>query len=143
MNEICLEKVTFNDVDARKLSAVDHPNTILFYQALGVGLVMIVPGIYFWVWPTPYEWFLLGALGLVSYLAQRGNIYAYKWGEASVMASLDYVRLIYATLFGFLIFGSFPDLGTWLGAGIIVAASLFTVYREFRRKKRLQYSAIE
>jgi drug/metabolite transporter (DMT)-like permease len=119
----------------RILSRTDQPKTILGYQAFGVGLVMLIPGIYYWQWPTVNEWILLGLLGLVSYFAQKGNIYAYKWGEASMLASLDYVRLLYATLFGYLIFDSFPGIGTWVGAGIIVAASIFTVHREAKRRK--------
>lgn len=119
----------------RILAQTDRPKTILSFQALGVGLLMVVPGIYYWQWPTLNEWLLLGVLGLVSYFAQKGNIYAYKWGEASMLASLDYVRLLYATLFGYLIFDSFPSISTWIGAGIIVAAAIFTVHREAKRRK--------
>lgn len=121
-------------ITLRILTRTDQPKTILSFQALGVGLVMVIPGIYYWQWPTVNEWILLGVLGLVSYFAQKGNIYAYKWGEASMLASLDYVRLLYATLFGYLIFDSFPGIGTWVGAGIIVAAAIFTVHREGKRK---------
>jgi len=46
------------------------------------------------------------------------------------VVALDYVRLLYATLFGLLVFDTFPDAATWIGAGIIVAASIFTIYRE-------------
>jgi drug/metabolite transporter (DMT)-like permease len=118
----------------RLLSRTDHPNTTLSYQALGVGIIMLVPGIYFWVWPTPEEWGLLIALGVVSYFAQKANIYAYKWGEASLLASLDYARLLYATLWGFLFFGTFPNAMTWTGAGIVITASVFMIYREARKK---------
>ena len=121
----------------RLLTRTDQPNTIITYQALGIGLAMLGPGLYFWKSPTLLEWLLLGALGIVSYFSQKFNIYAYKWGEASMLASLDYVRLIYATLFGYLIFNSFPGVNTWVGAGLIVSAAIYTVYRESRRKKNL------
>ena len=114
----------------RLLARTDQPNTIMVYQALGVGIAILVPGIYFWQWPTSTEWMLILALAVVSFIAQKGNVHAYKWGEASVLASLDYVRLLYATLFGLLVFDTFPDAATWIGAGIIVAASIFTIYRE-------------
>lgn len=124
----------------RLLSRTERPVTILSWQAFGVGLAMIVPGIYFWQWPTMTEWILLIAMGGVSYLAQMANINAYKFGEASVLASLDYVRLLYATLFGWLLFGSLPGWNTWLGAGVIVAASLYTIWRESQRKQSLTRS---
>ena len=114
----------------RKLSETDQPITTLSYQAFTVGLVVAVPAIYFWQWPTVFEWGLLIAIGIVSYGAQMLNIYAYSWGEASVLASLDYVRLLYATFFGWLVFNTLPGPFTWIGAFVIIAASIYTVQRE-------------
>ena len=119
----------------RLLSRSDSTNTILTYGALGVGVVMILPGIYFWQEPTTPEWLLLVAVGVVSYFAQKCNIFAYKHGEASLLASLDYVRLLWATLFGYLIFDQFPGGSVWLGATIVVAAAIFMIYRETQRKR--------
>jgi drug/metabolite transporter (DMT)-like permease len=121
----------------RLLSRSDSPDTIMIYAALGVGVVMILPGIYFWQEPTALEWLLLIAVSVVSYFAQKCNIFAYKHGEASLLASLDYVRLLWATLFGFLIFEQFPDGSIWLGAATVIAASIFMIYRETQRKRGL------
>ncbi|MCH8106250.1 MAG: DMT family transporter [Proteobacteria bacterium] len=125
----------------RLLSRSDSTDTIMTYGALGVGLVMIVPGIYFWQPPTSTEWYLLAAVAVVSYFGQRCNIFAYKHGEASLLASLDYVRLLWATLFGFLVFGHLPGVPTWIGASIVIAAAIFTIYREMRRKSGLTTAA--
>lgn len=119
----------------RLLSRIDSANTIMTYGALGVGVVMLIPGVYFWQRPTATEWFLLVSIAVVSYFAQKCNIFAYKYGEASLLASLDYVRLLWATLFGFLIFDQFPSLSTWFGAAIVIAAAIFMIYRETRRKR--------
>ena len=119
----------------RLLSRSDGAVTIMTYGSFGVGLVMIVPGIYFWQPPTAAEWLLLAAVGVISYFGQKCNIFAYKHGEASLLASLDYVRLLWATLFGFLVFGQFPGLSTWFGSAIVIAAAIFTIYREARRKR--------
>ncbi len=121
----------------RLLSRSDSPNTILAYQAIGVGLIMAIPAWLQWVPPTAFEWGLLIAIGIVSFFAQKANIYAFSYGEASLLASLDYVRLIYATLFGWLLFSELPGLSTWIGAGIIVVASIYMVQYESRRKHRL------
>jgi drug/metabolite transporter (DMT)-like permease len=119
----------------RLLSRSDSAATIMTYGALGVGIVMTIPGIYYWQQPTRMEWMLLAAVAVVSYYGQKCNIFAYKHGEASLLASLDYLRLLWATLFGFLVFDQFPGLPTWIGAGIVVAAAIFTIYRETRRKR--------
>ena len=119
----------------RLLSRSDSAVTIMSYGSLGVGVVMVLPGIYFWQAPTSREWFLIAALGVVSYFGQKCNIFAYKHGEASLLASLDYVRLLWATAFGFLVFNQFPGLSTWFGAAIVIAAAIFTIYREAWRKR--------
>lgn len=121
----------------RLLSRTDAPSTILAFQAVGVGLIMAIPAFIQWVPPTPIEWVLLAGIGVVSYYSQKANIYAFSYGEASLLASLDYVRLIYATLFGWLLFSELPGISTWVGAGIIVSASIYTVHRESRRMQSL------
>lgn len=121
----------------RLLSRTEAPSTILAFQAIGVGLFMAIPAYLQWVVPTPVEWLLLAGIGVVSYFAQKANIYAYSYGEASLLASLDYIRLIYATLFGWLLFSELPSVSTWIGACIIIGASIYTVHRESRRKQRL------
>ncbi len=124
----------------RLLSRSDQPVTILTYQAIFIGIVMIIPAYWYWIPPTSYEWGLLVAIGLTSYGGQMLNIHAYKWGEASVLASLDYVRLLYATLFGYLLFSTLPGTYTWIGAIIIVGASIYTVQRERVNKQTLSRS---
>ena len=117
----------------RILSQHDSADTIMTWSALGIGIAMAIPGIYYWQPPTTFEWGLLAVLAVVSYFGQRCNIFAFKHGEASLLASLDYVRLLWATLFGFLVFGHFPGVPTWVGASIVITAAVFTIYRETRR----------
>lgn len=118
----------------RVLAQIDQPVTILTYQALGVGLLMIAPAAWFWIWPTPMEWALLIGIGVLSAIAQYLNILAMKAGEASAMAPLEYTRLIFATVLGFWLFAEWPEPRVWVGAGIIIAAALFVLHRERRVK---------
>ena len=119
----------------RILSQKDSADTIMTWSALGIGIVMAIPGIYYWQPPTMLEWGLLVALAVVSYFGQRCNIFAFKHGEASLLASLDYVRLLWATLLGYLVFGHFPGVPTWVGASIVISAAIFVIYRETQRKR--------
>ena len=121
----------------RRLSRTDSNITILTFQAVFVGLAMMVPAAIFWVWPTPSEWALVGLLGVLSFAGQWLNIQAYRVGEASVMAVLDYARLLYATVLGWLFFQAFPDAWTWTGAAIVVAAAIYIVHREATRRQRI------
>lgn len=122
----------------RLLSRTEKPATILIYQAFGVGIVMAIPGIYYWQPPTLTQWLILIAIGVTGYWSQMSNILAYKLGEASLLAPLEYTRLIYATLIGIAVFGDYPGKATILGAVIVVAASAYTIHRESKLKKQKQ-----
>lgn len=125
----------------RILTRTDPPVTILTYQAFGVGLIMFVPALLTWQAPNLQQWLLLILVGIVSWAAQLANIKGYKAGEATAIASLDYTRLLYATIFGALIFNEWPSAETLIGAGIIIAASIYTVRREAKRGRELARAA--
>jgi drug/metabolite transporter (DMT)-like permease len=57
---------------------------------------------------------------------------AFSVGEASAVGPSEYIRLIYAAVFGYFIFSETPDLWTIVGATIIVGAALFIARDEAR-----------
>jgi drug/metabolite transporter (DMT)-like permease len=120
----------------RTIAQIDKPVTILSYQAIGVGVLMIPPTIWFWQMPTLSDLALIIAIGVVSSIGQLCNIQAFKAGEASAIAPLDYVRLIYALIFGFLIFNEWPEPRVFVGAAIIVSAAVYTLHRERIRGRK-------
>lgn len=124
----------------RILTRTDSPETIMTYGSLGVGAVMLIPGIYFWQELNRTEYALIALVTVVSFYGQKLNIHAYKNGEASMLASLDYLRLIWATFFGFLFFNQLPGIWTWVGAAIVIASAIFMIYREAIRKQQLASS---
>ncbi len=121
----------------RLLSRTEKPATILLYQAVGVAIVMAGPAFYYWQPPTLIEWGLMIMIGVTGWISQLANIYAYKFGEASLLAPIEYTRLLYATLIGIFIFGEFPDSATIAGALIVVLASAYTIQREYKLKGRV------
>ena len=116
----------------RILARVDQPVTILTYQAVGVGILMIPPTIWFWQTPTWFELGILVAIGAISAVAQYINILAFKAGEASALAPLEYTRLLFATILGLWLFAEWPEPRVWLGAAIIIVAALYMMNRERR-----------
>lgn len=120
----------------RVLARLDRPVTILTYQAVGVGLLMVPPAIWFWRTPEPWEVGLLVVIGVLSASAQYLNIIAMRAGEASALAPLEYTRLIFATALGLWLFAEWPEARVWLGAAIIIVAALFVLDRERRGRRR-------
>ena len=120
----------------RKMTRVDAPATLLIYQGVGVALVLAIPAMLNWQVPTSREWLLLICVGITGYLSQMCNIYAYKFGEASLLAPLEYTRILYAMLIGLIVFGDVPGVTTIVGASIVVMASAYTVHRERKLSKQ-------
>ncbi|MEM7188416.1 MAG: DMT family transporter, partial [Pseudomonadota bacterium] len=50
--------------------------------------------------------------------------------DASAAAPMQYLEIVSATLFGWLVFSDFPDALTWTGAAIIIASGLYVFHRE-------------
>lgn len=120
----------------RTIAQVDKPVTIISYQAIGVGVLMLPPAIWFWTTPTLMDLLLIVAIGIFSSIGQLCNIQAFKAGEASAIAPLDYARLVYALILGFVIFGEWPEPRVFIGAAIIIAAAIYTLHRERIRGRK-------
>lgn len=108
----------------------DDPLTSLLYTAAAGAVVTsaIVP--WFWSWPTPFEWLLFVGTGVAGGLGHLFLIRAFRAAPASVVAPFSYSSLIWATLFGFVIWGDWPDLWTWGGAALIIGSGLYIFHRE-------------
>jgi drug/metabolite transporter (DMT)-like permease len=50
--------------------------------------------------------------------------------DTSVVMSFDYARLPFVAIIAWFVFGELPDLWTWIGAAVIVAASTYIAHRE-------------
>ena len=77
---------------------------------------------------------MLVVIGLFGSLAQLSLSQAFREAEASVVLPFDFGKLIWASLFGFLLFGEIPDLWTWIGGGVIFASGCYIAYRERKRR---------
>ena len=72
---------------------------------------------------------LVAALG-VGVLAYYALVASMRVGELSFVTPFRYTRMLFALIVAVLVFGERPDALTLLGAAIIVAAGLFTLWRE-------------
>ncbi|MEH6789094.1 DMT family transporter [Parasphingorhabdus sp.] len=82
-------------------------------------------------------WSFLMGIGVFGALAQLGITQSLRLAPVSTVVPMDYSALIWATLFGILIFGQFPGLSIWFGAPIIIVSGLFIAWREHLKASRL------
>lgn len=83
----------------------------------------------------PGVWAMLIGVGILGGIAQIAMTGSLARGPVSVVVPMDYTALIWATLFGWLVFGTLPVASTWLGAPLIVASGLVIVWREHVRRR--------
>lgn len=116
------------------------------YFAIGLGLALVFnlldvgevshPSLAFLsrplVMPSAFDALLLLGHGVLAAFAMILFVNAYKYGEANFVAPFEYSAMIWAVLFGLLVFGDFPDLYTSIGAVIVIAAGLLMVWRDQR-----------
>ncbi|MGR3250404.1 MAG: DMT family transporter [Paracoccus sp. (in: a-proteobacteria)] len=70
-----------------------------------------------------------GALAAVTFLMITQ---AFSLAEASMLAPLQYLEIVGATVIGWIVFGDLPDGWTWVGTAIILSAGLYIWHRERR-----------
>jgi len=104
--------------------------TIVLWFAIGASLVSAVATVPVWVDPTPVQWALLAAIGLVSAVAQLMMTAAYRRGETTLLAPFEYAALIWTMLLGAAIWGEWPGLLDLAGFAVLVGAGLFIWWRE-------------
>jgi drug/metabolite transporter (DMT)-like permease len=109
-------------------------HTTLFYSALvgTVGLSLALPWELKLATPTAADaWFL--ALGLFAGLGHWLIVSAFQHAQPSLLTPFSYLQMIWATLYGYLVFNQLPDRWSGLGMTIIVASGLLLALQERRR----------
>jgi drug/metabolite transporter (DMT)-like permease len=82
------------------------------------------------------QWLFMGAALTTGMVAYYGIVAAMRIGEISFVTPFRYARLLFAMVVGITIFGERPDLLTYVGATIIVASGIYTVWRERKVKEQ-------
>ena len=112
------------------------PRILFYYHAFGV-LMFAGPAAWLWTPPTAFQWFLLLMIGALTTAAMVCFVRGFTIGEASVVGPMEYTRLVYAALIGFFVFSEVPDAGTWAGAAIIVASTIYIARHEAKAGGRV------
>ncbi len=121
----------------RHLGKFERPETITFYFVMIGTIVSALPLPFVAKPPTLAEIPLLFGVGLTGALAQWLLSIAYKNAPAAVVTVFNFSGIIWATLFGFVIWGDWPNNAIWIGGAIVIASNIFIVWRETLKRKML------
>jgi drug/metabolite transporter (DMT)-like permease len=119
----------------RVLGRTERPETVTFYfLVIGAALTGLAMPFVATV-PAWREIPLFIGAGISGAFAQMFLSIAYKYAPVALVTIFNYTGIVWATAYGWFIWGDWPGAPVWIGAGIIVASSLFIVWRENRMAK--------
>lgn len=117
-------------VTTRRIGKDERSAVLMLYPMVASFTVMLC------LQPLVYKPMPLNDLGMAGIIAALGfgaalcMISAYRTADAAIVAPMQYSQMLWAALFGALVFGEHVDLMTWIGAVIIISSGLYIVVRE-------------
>ena len=117
-------------ITVRKLALRDSPEAMVFWFLMLLALFAGAVAAFDWK-PVQREHLgVIAIVGLTGALGQVALTHAFRLGEASQIAPLEYAALVWVVLLDLVLWQALPDGMTWLGAAIIIASGLYLVRRE-------------
>lgn len=119
-----------SSVVTRLIGSREHSVTLIIYPMLTNVIVTGVATAFVYV-PMPGDTLLkLCAVGLLSVIGQTLMIQAYRRTEAQFVAPMQYSQMLWALVFGALVFHEAVDRTVLLGSAVIVCSGLLFIWRE-------------
>jgi len=116
----------------RYLGRYESPETISFYFFV-IGIVLTaLPMPFIAVRPTLAEIPLLVGVGLSGAAAQWLLSVAFRHARAAIVTVFNYSGIVWATLFGWMIWNEWPLPAVMAGAAIVIASNILIIWRESR-----------
>ena len=129
--------MAFVTITIRKLSTTEPIWLISIFFTITIsiaGLATIPMG---WIMPNFQDFILLALIGVTGGSANLFLTQSYKLSEVSLVAPLKYLALVFAIIFGYLIWHEIPTVKTLIGASLVVLASLIIFKREIYHKHKI------
>jgi drug/metabolite transporter (DMT)-like permease len=122
--------VALISIQIRDLSKTESPLAIVFWFA-ALSSLCALPFMPFVATAHSWEdWLILLGIGLAGTWGQLMITAALRYGKVSSVIVMDYSAIVWATLFGWLLFAVLPPATTWLGAPLVIAAGIIIAWRE-------------
>ena len=113
------------------------PAFVVALASILAGIVVGIAGTTFQGWRTPDSVALMGCLasGICLVLAQYFIVLAYRGTELSAVAPFLYSIVMFAVVYGFVLFREIPDVWSLTGMAIMIVAGLYMLHREASRSR--------
>lgn len=124
----------FFNLLTRRLAASESPAATQLMSAFGATVVLAPFAMAHWQTPADARtWALIVVCGLVGGFGHFWVAQAHRYASAATLSPFLYQQIIYMTLWGWLLFGQWPDASVAVGAAIVVASGLSLLWIEMKR----------
>lgn len=131
----------------KRLTNTDKNHVLVFYSSVATSILL---GAYFlcscflnfgtsmpcWVTIQPKDFYLIGAIVLSSLAGQFSYVEAYRKGQLNFLAGFDYLKFLFASALGYMVFGEIIEDTTFYGALLILICSYLNTKEELRKKNQ-------
>ncbi len=124
-------------ISIRQLSSTEPVWLISLYFSAAITLAGLFTIPYGWLMPNLKDLILLSFIGIFGGVANLWLSQSYKFSEVSLVTPLKYLALVFAIIFGYLIWNEIPTIKTLLGATLVIVSSIIIFRREILLKKQI------
>ena len=121
----------------RKLSSTEPVWLISFFFSFSILIFSFFSLYQQWIMPSFIDLILLSSIGILGGIANLWLSQSYKYSEVSLVSPLKYLALVFAILFGYLVWDEIPTIKTLMGALLVILSSFIIFRREMSLKKQL------
>ena len=122
-------------ISIRQLSSTEPVWLISLFFSAAITIAGLLTLPFGWIMPSFYDLTLLSMIGFFGGVANLWLSQSYKFSEVSLVTPLKYLALVFAIVFGYLIWGEVPSGKTLIGAILVIASSIIIFRREIALKK--------
>ena len=122
-------------ISIRQLSSTEPVWLISLFFSAAITIAGLLTLPFGWIMPSFYDLTLLSMIGFFGGVANLWLSQSYKFSEVSLVTPLKYLALVFAIIFGYLIWGEIPSGKTLIGAILVIASSIIIFRREIALKK--------
>jgi drug/metabolite transporter (DMT)-like permease len=116
------------------LSRHDSPVTIALYASLLQLPFCLIAALFFWQWPTSYQFFIILLIAVFGTTTQICLAQAFREADATVVLPADFTKLVFAGLAGWLFFSELPEIWIWIGGTIVFSGVFLNAWFEKRAR---------
>ena len=124
-------------ISIRQLSSTEPVWLISLYFSVAITLAGLFTIPYGWLMPNLKDLILLSSIGIFGGVANLWLSQSYKFAEVSLVTPLKYLALVFAIIFGYLIWDEIPTIKTLIGATLVIVSSIIIFRREILLKKQI------